>query len=262
MAGEIFIMSGEGGGSLNYEVVSGTSAPSSPSENTIWVNTSTAITSHVFSSTKPSSPSAGMVWINTGASSSVAMNVLDDDNALYVYPTAVQQYVSGAWVAKEAKTYQGGAWVDWTTFLYNSGNTYESVTGGWTTAGKAWESSATATKAPTITYNETSMNIYHTASPAGGWAYIKNPIDLTKYSTLRIEGSFDVTRVTNRLSIWTSVSGSYMTSNVAAYLELNNLSNVAEIDISSLSGAHYIGFALYNANTYANITIEKIILEK
>lgn len=51
----IFNMSGGGGGDakLNFEVVGGTSAPASPKENTIWVNTSTTITSWVFSSNNP-----------------------------------------------------------------------------------------------------------------------------------------------------------------------------------------------------------------
>ena len=38
---------------LNFTVVNGTSAPSSPTENTIWVNTSTAITGWDFSATQP-----------------------------------------------------------------------------------------------------------------------------------------------------------------------------------------------------------------
>ena len=45
---------GAGGGTpLNFKVVGGTSAPSNPKENTIWVNTSTAITSWDFSATEP-----------------------------------------------------------------------------------------------------------------------------------------------------------------------------------------------------------------
>ena len=41
------------GNDLNFKVVGGTSAPSNPKENTIWVNTSTAITSWDFSATEP-----------------------------------------------------------------------------------------------------------------------------------------------------------------------------------------------------------------
>lgn len=45
---------GAGGGtSLNFKVVGGTSAPSNPKENTIWVNTSNKITAWAFSADEP-----------------------------------------------------------------------------------------------------------------------------------------------------------------------------------------------------------------
>lgn len=47
------IFNESGGMSLNFKVVGGTSAPSNPKENTIWVNTSTAIHAWDFSATEP-----------------------------------------------------------------------------------------------------------------------------------------------------------------------------------------------------------------
>lgn len=97
---------------LNFEVVGGTSQPISPKENTIWVNTSTTISSWVFSATQPSNPSNGMVWISTGTSSTVKFNALKK-NGIQVYPLSAKQMVSGALVDKTAKSYQGGKWVNW-----------------------------------------------------------------------------------------------------------------------------------------------------
>lgn len=111
---------GGGGGSLNFKVVGGTSAPAAPAENTIWVNTAADITGWVFSPAAPSSPKEGMVWLKTGLNSPVGFNAFKK-NGLWVYPTACQQYVSGAWVAKTAKTYQSGAWVEWLYWLYDTG---------------------------------------------------------------------------------------------------------------------------------------------
>lgn len=102
--------SGGAGAALNYKVVGDTSAPSNRSENTIWVNTSDPIKSHVFSATQPTG-SDGMVWFQTTASSTVNFNALKK-NVIQVYPASVKQYVSGAWVNKTAKIYQGGKWVD------------------------------------------------------------------------------------------------------------------------------------------------------
>lgn len=132
----IMNMVGYGGGaSLNYEIIGGTSAPSSPSENAIWINTSNSITSHVFSATEPEAPSEGMVWIYTGASTPVGFNALKK-NCIMVYPMSAKQYVSGAWVDKIAKSYQNSAWVDWWNgHLYEYGNLHEQFTGGWTYEG-------------------------------------------------------------------------------------------------------------------------------
>ena len=54
---------GSGGGGLNFKVVGGTTQPTNPTENTIWVNTSVSITDWVFSATEPTTPVEGMVWI-------------------------------------------------------------------------------------------------------------------------------------------------------------------------------------------------------
>lgn len=41
------------GASLNFEIVGGTTQPTNPTENMIWINTDTEITSYIFSATKP-----------------------------------------------------------------------------------------------------------------------------------------------------------------------------------------------------------------
>lgn len=102
---------GGGSGGLNFKVVGGTSAPASPKENTIWINTNTTITSYVFSATQPTG-SAGMVWIFIVTSSNAEFNALKK-NGIQVCPISAKQYVGSAWVDKIAKSYQGGEWVDW-----------------------------------------------------------------------------------------------------------------------------------------------------
>lgn len=110
---------GSGGGGLNFQVIGGTTAPSNPKENMIWVNTSTKITSYIFSATQPTG-SAGMVWISTGTSSTVEFNALKK-NGIQVYPISAQQYVGGAWVNKTAKSYQNGVWRDWFIYIVKNG---------------------------------------------------------------------------------------------------------------------------------------------
>lgn len=102
----------QGGADLNFEVVGGTTQPSNPKENMIWVNTSTTITGWGFGaeSEKPSSPASGMVWFCTGPLSVVKFNALKE-NSIFVYLLSANQRVSGAWKSVAAKIYQNGTWV-------------------------------------------------------------------------------------------------------------------------------------------------------
>ena len=63
---------------LNFAVVGGTSQPSSPVENTIWVNTNQTITSWFFSPNDPTNAdiATGKVWFKVETSSEVAFNAL------------------------------------------------------------------------------------------------------------------------------------------------------------------------------------------
>lgn len=121
---EAFIVRRGGGGGgvgLNFTVVGGTVQPTNPSENTIWVNTNVSITDYYFGVTAPPTPAEGMVWFATGTRSPVAVNVLKK-NGIWIYPASCQQYISGSWVSKTAKTYKGGAWVEWLYWLYDTGS--------------------------------------------------------------------------------------------------------------------------------------------
>jgi hypothetical protein len=122
---------GGGGGGLNFRVIGGTTAPSNPKENDIWVNTDEKITSYTISATAPETPIPGMVWITPGASGD-AFVVVTKKNPINVYPISAKQYVSSKWEDVVAKNYQDGEWVDWWSGeLYEPGNMYEKYTGGW-----------------------------------------------------------------------------------------------------------------------------------
>lgn len=111
---------GGGGGGIAFRVIGGTSAPSSPKPNDIWINTGAEITSYIFSAIEPEGYAKGMVWISTGTESTIEFNALKK-NGLMVYPISAKQYVSGTWVDKTAKSFQNGAWVDWINYLCKAG---------------------------------------------------------------------------------------------------------------------------------------------
>ena len=113
---------GGGGGGLNFQVIGGTTAPRNPKENMIWVNTSTKITSYIFSATQPTG-SAGMVWIPTGTSSTVEFDALKK-NGIQVYPISAKQYEDGTFVGKDAYIWQNGEFLQFSSdivYYFKSG---------------------------------------------------------------------------------------------------------------------------------------------
>lgn len=240
-----------GGAPLNYKVVGGTSAPSNPKENTIWVNTSTAITSHVFSATQPTG-SAGMVWINMGVSGSVEFNALKK-NGIQVYPLSAKQYVSGAWVDKTAKIYQGGKWVEWITYLYNRGFDNANLTGGWYTASGYGSGYGSADW--TVNIGSNYMQ-FAAGNGKSGIYSTKNKVDLTNVNTLYLvidtnysnAGAFHVLN-NFTLDKWTpagSVANATLTSAV---------NGVVSLSVSALSGSYYIAYGLSTSNGEAVKTV-------
>ena len=108
--------------SLNFSVVGGTTTPSNPVENTIWVKTDTEVTSWALSPVQPQSPSNGAVWIKTGSSGEHSFNALKK-NEIKVYPQGAKQYVASKWVDIEYLCYQNGKWIEGvsTAFVFQNG---------------------------------------------------------------------------------------------------------------------------------------------
>lgn len=179
----IYVLSG--GAGLNLKVVGGTSAPSSPKENTIWVNTATAINGYAFSATAPTSPVAGMVWFSVGADSTAPMNI-DKKNTVMLYPVACKQYVGGAWVRKIAQTYLNGAWADWMLVIWDNGDN-ETATGGWTSQYFNSSGSADYSSGNVSVLNGTVTLTTNNSGSIGGQSYTTiDAIDITPYKTMKI----------------------------------------------------------------------------
>lgn len=238
MAEAIISRRGGGGTGLNFKVVGGTSQPTNPRENTIWVNTSTSITSYVFSVTQPAG-SAGMVWFKIGTYSSVPFNALKK-NTLRVYPTSCKQYVSGSWVDKTAKTYLSSTWTDWWNGeLYDTGNQFEYVTGGWIAKHVIRFTGADTNTKTELTIGDTSLSISNSSTIA----HTKNKINLTSYKTLTFYGNIVKGEDNNdtAFGVWTEIAnGMRSTDNRVAYRN-GAVSGSATIDISSLTGEYYVG---------------------
>ena len=99
--------------SLNFTVVGGTEQPTSPVENTLWVNTESEITEYTIlpSIYTPENPVEGMVWIVNAETSTGAVDAIKE-NSLFLYPIEAYQYISDEWVPKVLKVYSNNTWID------------------------------------------------------------------------------------------------------------------------------------------------------
>lgn len=253
-----------GGAGLNFEVVGGTTQPAAPTENTIWVNTDTAISEWVFSAEQPASPTEGMVWFQTGISAAAAFNALKKNN-MTVYPTGCKQYESGAWVNQTAKTYQGEKWVNWLVYLYNRGDVVSSLTGG-------WEVLKNCGGTATLDANAININITGTSSDDTYCCICtKNKVDVTKYSKMKINPEWQTEGTSQRwttFGLFTAKPSSFSeTNDSVAGIFLNrdqSVANATEIDLSSVSGSYYVAYrcGFYSSSNYkAKGTITEVIVE-
>ena len=234
-----------GSGSLNFNVVGGTTQPTNPGENTIWVNTSTAITDWIFSATQPTNPTNGMVWITIGTFSSVEFNALKK-NGIQVYPISAKQYVGGAWVDKIAKSYQGGAWVEWMLLIFGDGYHDTDITGGWDNS------------AGTLTVGNNTIYLNANGVTSGNsYAATNNKVNLGKYTKLSIIASdvdADNGNDDGRHFVYIATGSMYTPT---ATQQIYNANTQYTLDISAFADMEaYIGFGTRNAG----LTTSKIWL--
>ena len=243
---------GGGGTALNFKVV-GNPQPESAKGNTIWVNTDVPIGAWYFAATQPENLIEGDVWFSVGTISPVEFNALKK-NGIQVYPLKARQYINGAWVDVTAMIYQGGAWVKmWDGELFDNGNQYEYITGGWWQNKDLGWTDTYCKNTGTVTISD-SLTLASSAN-VGSAVSTKKPIDLTGYSSINIDiasnnGEFG-------LIVHDNLTGGLHTSQLADV----NLTGtgVKSLDVSAIDGSHYITMMTYNGRT---TSISKVWLER
>ena len=242
-----------GGTTLNFSVVGGTTQPASPSENTIWVNTSTEITEWEFSASAPASPVAGMVWFLTWVESSVPFNALQQ-NGINLCPMKAQQYIDGVWVYKEAQSYQGSSWKDWFLYIVDIAATHMEVAGALNLlAYRPSTSSSTVTKPNQSISSVSGMTLSLPDGDSGtaGSLFTSRKVDLTGYSTMKIYVESASTEQSNgyvRFGATKSGANNYVVSAAKTICSGENGSVSAKtisLDVSDLTGTYYLFINLY-----------------
>ena len=248
--------------SLNFKVVGGTTQPDDPKENMIWVITPNEITSWIFDTTKPEAPEDGMVWFRMSASSNIDFNALKNENSVHIRPNAAQQYVNGSWEYMVTMYYQNGEWTNgWNGELYEYGNVFDRVTGGY--SAQAYTGNANG-KAPAVTFNDDSMYISQPGGDnADGRCITNNVIDMSQYNTLYMLYSCTNANTTNangHLAIDDAFSFDDLTYIAKSPRLVHGEMQTTSIDISNIERGHLcVRFTNYY-NTI-NVTVYKIWME-
>ena len=107
---------GTGGFGLNLKIVNGTTMPSNPRENTVWVETTVAIKSYAIQISAPENPTEGMLFLKNKEGVGVEVNI-GKKNPLNVRLSAAQLYTGGKWTNLNAYIYMNGAWKRFATKL-------------------------------------------------------------------------------------------------------------------------------------------------
>lgn len=249
----IINMTGGSGDGLNFKVVGGTTQPSNPKENTIWVNTSVGITQwYMGNYPSPSwAASNGTVSIYAETCTSSGLNVMNavKKNTLRLSPIHAYQRVDGAWVLKNAKIYQNGAWnAFWKGELYKAGNEWTEMTGGFATVGrKSSEVSSADSAALTITRGTSSMTL-KTGSGKGGVLYAKTMMNLTNFKTITCKGTFTRGGSYARnlgIGVWNSPVPTYYYTDAVAFYGLSSASGTSiSLSVANLTGSYIVGLGL------------------
>ncbi|MEG2769348.1 MAG: hypothetical protein RR902_00855, partial [Oscillospiraceae bacterium] len=180
--------SGGGGATLKIlAVATENNLPTTATENTIAVITTTPINGYIVAKDEPTSNlKNGLVWVLIGGASQTPI-VLNKKTGLSIYPQGTQQYINGAWVDKTIKVYQNASWRDVGIFLLNYDKDCTAASGGWTfnagfseNCGYAFTANGinmwdlTAAKAATISSNKNydwsnfgELKIIYTVNTAG-----------------------------------------------------------------------------------------------
>ena len=250
---------GSGGSNpLNFKVICNPK-PENARENTIWVDTD-RINNYYFSATQPENMEEYDVWFPIGTSSPVGFNAVKK-NGIQVYPISAKQYVNGAWVDKTAKSWQGGKWVDWWSgVLYESGNEWRAITGG-------WNSYAEKNTTTSSEVNSTTVMTKHSSDPelvfskdmsARQATAIRHDafLDFTDYTTLTMNIRIATTEATTCGIRIISETGSILASTNMISGAKTTYDGVPTVDISSVPGKCRAVIAINTWGTFgATVTV-------
>lgn len=250
--GQCFLYGNGGKDRLKLRIFGQTTPPPNPKNNDIWVNTSIPIGGWEFS--EVSNPTwgtsiSGFVYFTStysgagNAATSTGLNFLKEwTHAIYTKLLSCSQYDGSSWLRKDAYIYHD-KWIQfsstWNGELFDNGNQYEGVTGGWTGADSY---------SPNLTATLMSGTI--TISTA-------NAVDLGGFSTLKFMGSGNGANSGGAYSAKCKIVNESGVEVASVDFQSNG---TYAVSIAALTGKNYVKFTA-NGSRGNNLNISKVWLE-
>lgn len=242
-----------GGGGLNLKVVGGTTQPTNPRENTIWINTTTAITGYALSPTQPETGTVGLVWLKT-ADTGVEINV-GKKNPIVLYLSTAKLYTGGKWASVNGFVYVNSVWNQFAQeglMIFNrEEEEYDAIIAKLKNSSEEGQYLKKSDVNPYIRFH-----LWYGSKIERGY-YCIAPVDVTNFSVLEVVGYSNTDKMTAF-----GLSTAAGTKLDAAKQTFTTDESVNKVDISNLTGEFYIGFSLKRVNdsTSAEIFVKSVYL--
>lgn len=187
---------------------------------------------------------AGDVWLVSASQSNFPFAIV---NGILVYLRLAFQWDGSAWNELEAYCYYGSAWVPFYLNLYDYGDEFDAVTGGWTLEN---------TGGYGVQYAD-NVRIY--ASGSGGSPnnytsfHTTDKIDLTNINTIYVYSKKGVGTYAAFVAVSPIIgSAVIVNNNKIAYAQLNAGTTLdwSALDVSGITGEYYICFYAYTASSW------------
>ncbi len=239
-----------GGAALNYKVIGDTTEPINPTENTIWINTDTAIADYSIEKHNGFlTPFEGAVWIAINPVGNISFSIAKK-HRVEISPSTASQYIGGTWISKEAKIFTGGAWkqfsfVDYS--LFDNG----ALPMSWVQASYTTNGQGTSGFNVTQTIN-ISANYAGGASARVTAAVTDEAIDVSGYNSVW----FEIAQSSTALSYYLGVNETKQTDSTGLMTKRIVVSEkgVSVLDIKDIEGDMYVMAMCAGATSKPNVT--------
>lgn len=245
-------------GNSNFTVMAGLILPSSGKDNDIFVKSDIPVNNVIMGVARPATANPGDVFLDILYREDNTTINIGVDKIVNVTIGNVVQWTGTAWVLRDSWVWRQGGWIELIYKLYDNGNEYINLTGGYTIArGREYFS---LTKRENSLYFYSNQNVYTYSSCFSS----EKTVDFSKFSKIAIEFK----KYDDMSPCILTSSNKIVDGNVNGTTKLyvsggNSASFITNTLTLSDKGVKFVGLGAYGTGSYAGwVEIKSVILRK